>query len=195
MAKLLYQGHASVRLTADDGRVIYIDPYKGHGYNVPADIILVTHNHRDHNQIDRCIQKSDCTVITNDETLKNGRHESFNIGGITIHATDAYNSNHDPKQCVGYVLTVDHVKLYFAGDTSKTKQMERFADLEIDYAFFPGDGHFNMDLNEVAECAQLVKAKHNIIYHLMPSDSVREKAKEWTAPNKLIIEPGEEIKL
>ena len=56
MPKLLYQGHGSFRLTADDGRVIYVDPYKGKGYDLPADIILVTHNHRDHNQIGRCAQ-------------------------------------------------------------------------------------------------------------------------------------------
>ena len=49
MPKLLYQGHGSYRLTADDGRIIYVDPYKGKGYDAPADIILVTHQHHDHN--------------------------------------------------------------------------------------------------------------------------------------------------
>ncbi len=43
MPLLLFQGHASLRLTANDGRVVYIDPYKGKGYDVPADIILITH--------------------------------------------------------------------------------------------------------------------------------------------------------
>jgi hypothetical protein len=36
MPKLLFQGHGSLRLTADDGRVIYIDPYKGKGYDLPS---------------------------------------------------------------------------------------------------------------------------------------------------------------
>jgi len=195
MPKLLYQGHASLRITANDNRIVYIDPYKGQGYDVPADIILVTHQHRDHNQIDRCAQKSDCVLITSAEAITNGKHNSFNIGGITIHATMASNSKHDPKECVGYVLTVNNVKLYIAGDTSKTKQMERFADLEIDYAFLPGDGVFNMDLKEAAECAQMIQAKHNVIYHLHPNDSFLEKAGEWAAPNKLIVEPGQEIEL
>ena len=31
MAKLLYQGHGSYRITADDGRVLYVDPYAGEG--------------------------------------------------------------------------------------------------------------------------------------------------------------------
>ena len=45
MPKLFYQGHGSFRLTANDGRVIYVDPYAGEGYDLPADIILVSHQH------------------------------------------------------------------------------------------------------------------------------------------------------
>ena len=29
MLKLLFQGHGSYRLTSDDNRIIYVDPYKG----------------------------------------------------------------------------------------------------------------------------------------------------------------------
>ena len=197
MPKLLFQQHGSFRLTADDGRVIYCDPYAGtdESYSLPADLILITHGHKDHNQIDRCTQKPDCVVITNAEALTNGKHNSFNIDGITIHAAVASNEKHDPMECVGYILTVNNVKLYIAGDTSKTKQMERFADLEIDYAFLPGDGVFNMDLREAAECTRLIQAKHNIIYHLHPQDPFREKAEAWIAPNKLILEPGQEIEI
>lgn len=43
MATLLYQGHGSLRLTTDSGKVIYIDPFAGEGYGAPADLILVTH--------------------------------------------------------------------------------------------------------------------------------------------------------
>ena len=40
MPKLLYQGHGSFRLTADDGRVIYVDPYAGEGYDAPNKLII-----------------------------------------------------------------------------------------------------------------------------------------------------------
>jgi hypothetical protein len=39
MPKLYYQGHGSYRLTADDGRIIYVDPFAGDGYEKPADLI------------------------------------------------------------------------------------------------------------------------------------------------------------
>jgi L-ascorbate metabolism protein UlaG (beta-lactamase superfamily) len=48
MAKLSFQGHGSFRIKTDNNLVIYVDPYVGSGYDIPADIILVTHQHGDH---------------------------------------------------------------------------------------------------------------------------------------------------
>ena len=195
MTKLLYQKHGSYRITSNDGRIIYVDPYAGKGYDAPADLILVTHQHRDHNQISRCAQKPNCRIITNNEAIVDGNHNSFDVDGILIQAVWAENRRHDPKQCVGYIITLDDIKVYASGDTSKTKQMESFAELRLDYALFPGDGLFNMGLKEAAECAKLIGAKHNILIHLKPSESVLKKAQAWDAPNKVIIEPGQEIEL
>jgi len=196
MPKLLYQGHGSHRLAADDGRVIYIDPYAGAGYDAPADIILVTHQHPDHNRVRLCAKKPGCRIITNAEALAGGRFNSFDLDGILIRAVEAGNFAHSPKRCVGFIITLDGVKLYFAGDTSRTAQMDTFAALALDYAIFPGGGIFNMGLKEAAECAALVGAKHNIISHLKPGALFdRKKAEKWAAPNKLIIEPGKEYDL
>jgi L-ascorbate metabolism protein UlaG (beta-lactamase superfamily) len=197
MPKLLYQGHGSYRLTANDGRVIYVDPYAGEGYDdAPADIILVTHQHGDHNQVQLCARKRDCRIITNKEALAGEKHNSFDIDGILIQAVEAKNFMHNPKKCVGYIIAVDGVKIYAGGDTSKTKQMDTFADMKLDYAILCGDGFFNMGLKEAAECARLIGAKHNIIIHLKPGALFdRKRAEKWDAPNKLIVEPGEEIPL
>ena len=73
--------------------------------------------------------------------------------------------------------------------------MESFAALGLDCALFPGDGLFNMGPDEAAECARLIGAKHNILIHLKPGESIRKKGEKWDAPNKLIIESGEEIEL
>lgn len=34
MAKLLYQGHGSYRITGDNGAVLYFDPFAGTGYDL-----------------------------------------------------------------------------------------------------------------------------------------------------------------
>ena len=196
MPKLLYQGHGSYRLIANDGRMIYVDPYAGEGYDKPADLILVTHQHYDHSQIKLCLQKQGCRIITNKEALANGKHNNFDVDGISIQAVEAGSLFHNPKKCVGYLITIDGVKIYASGDTSRTKQMDTFAELKLDYAIFPGTGILSMGLKEATECAEFIGAKHNIIIHLKPGALFsRKKAEQWTAPNKLIIEPGQEIEL
>jgi L-ascorbate metabolism protein UlaG (beta-lactamase superfamily) len=196
MPKLYYQGHGSYRLTADDGRIIYIDPFAGDGYDPLADVILVTHDHSDHNQVQLITRKPNCRVITHVEALAGGKHNSFDIGGITVEAVEAKNITHNPKECVGYIITLDGVAIYASGDTSKTDQMGSFAARGLDYALFPLDGVYNMGLKEGAECAALVGAKHNIPIHLKPGSLFdRKRADKWDAPNKLIVLPGEEILL
>jgi len=196
MAKLFYQGHGSFRLTAADGRMVYVDPYAGEGYDLPADLILVSHQHGDHNQVELCAKKPDCKIISNVEALQGGKHNTFDFNGIQIQAVEAYNKNHNPAECVGFIITIDGVKIYASGDTSKTTQMETFADMGLDYAILCGDGFYNMGLEEATECAKLIGAKHNIIIHVKPKALFdRELAKQWDAPNKLIVEPNEEITL
>ncbi|MDR1692460.1 MAG: MBL fold metallo-hydrolase [Oscillospiraceae bacterium] len=197
MPKLLYQGHGSYRLTAGDGRVIYVDPYAGEGYDAPADVILVTHQHGDHNQTQLCAKKTDCAVISNEDAIAlRGRYNKFDLGGIRVQAVKAENRNHDPGECVGFIVHIDGVKLYASGDTSKTEEMELFPDMDLDYAILCGDGVYNMGPGEAAECARLIGAKRNILVHVKPGALFDRKiAEDWDAPNKLIIEPGEEIEL
>lgn len=194
--KLLYQGHASFRITAADGTVIFVDPYAGEGYDLPADIVLITHQHQDHNKLDLVKRKPGCRVITNVGALEGGVYNSFNVNGVEIEAVEAGNQNHDPAECVGYIITVDGIKIYAAGDTSKTEAMGGFAARKLDYALLPCDGIFNMDAAEAAECAELIGARHNIPIHMKPGELFdRAIAEAFTAPNRLILEAGEEIAL
>ena len=196
MPKFLYQGHGSYRLTTNDGRVIYIDPYVGKGYDAPASIILVTHQHQDHNKVQMCAKAQGCRIITNKEALEGGKHNRFDVDGVLISAVEAKSLFHNSNKCVGYIITLDGVKVYASGDTSRTKQMDSFAAMELDYAIFPGTGILSMGPKEAAMCAALIGAKHNIIVHLRPGALYdRKKAEKWGAPNKLIVEPGREIEL
>jgi len=197
---LLYMGQASIRIVTGEGKVIYIDPFSGDWYDLPADLILITHSHRDHNDPGRISEQNPgCRIITQTEALAGGVHQTFDLGYVKVEAVEAgYNRNHDVKECVGYILTFSNGKsVYVSGDTSTTEQMPKLAEKEIDYAFFCCDGKFNMDLEEAAACADLVKAKHNIPYHVGGDGGElhfdRTRAEQFAAENRMIIEPGEEI--
>ena len=197
---LLYQGHGSVRITTADGKVIYVDPFAGKGYDETADLILITHGHADHTRTDLITsQSSDCETITYKEALEGGEHQSFDLGYIQIEAVEAYNSNHKASECVGYVLTFENgIKLYLSGDTSTTDQMSEMADMKLDYAFFCCDGVYNMNVQEASQCSKTVNAKHNIPYHMLPSNQDifdKDVAGAFDAPGKIILEPGDELVL
>ena len=57
-------GHASFLLKAS-GKNLYIDPYAGE-YVEKADVILITHNHRDHCDSDKikAIRRADTLIVT-----------------------------------------------------------------------------------------------------------------------------------
>lgn len=199
--KIKYMGQGTARITTEDNKVVYIDPYSGDDYSAPADLILETHDHFDHSQLDLVANRNQgCQIITEKEALVNGEHKTFEFPFVKVISVEAgYNKNHDVNKCVGYVLEFKNgIKVYFSGDTSTTKQMSEMSSMNIDYAFYCTDGKYNMGNEEAAECAKLVNAKHNIPYHNDPGEGShynRRLAEEWTAPNKLIVDLNEEIAL
>lgn len=101
--ELLFMGRASIRIKTKDNKVIYIDPFYGdEGYDLPADLVLITHEHVDHNNISK-IKKlnTDCQIIRSRNALKNGEYETFDFDFAKIEAVEAgYNKNHSVFDCV-----------------------------------------------------------------------------------------------
>lgn len=201
MTEILFQGHGSLRVTAPDGTVIYIDPFMGEGYDRPADLILVTHQHFDHTRTDKPAKKPGCVIWSNRDFLIDGQYQTKTFGEVTIRAVEAYNSNHPKSECVGYILAIDGKKIYVAGDTSKTEQMPLLAQEKLDCAFLPIDGKYNMGPEEAAECAGLIKAKRVVPYHMVPTGPLggkcfdRKRAEAFVAENRVILPAGETLTL
>ncbi|MBR2675564.1 MAG: MBL fold metallo-hydrolase [Solobacterium sp.] len=199
--ELLYQGHASLRITTPENKVIYIDPYVPEGYDKPADLILITHDHYDHNNPELVHDRAEnCRIITSADALSGGAHQTFDLGYVKVEAVEAGNNpNHDIRSCVGYVITLsDGVKIYVSGDTSTVDQMNDLKDEQIDYAFLCCDGQFNMDLEEAGACADRIQARHVIPYHVIVEDGVyfdRARAESFPAENLLVVDEGETIPL
>jgi len=173
-------GQATVKIKAGD-KVIYIDPYQIKTKD-QADLILVTHGHRDHlsfadigkvrTEKTTFVAPQDCAKEIKAKfknpvvVLKPG--QSRNVHNILVEAVPAYNvvkTEFHPKsnQWVGYILLLKGVKIYHAGDTERLPEMKTFS---CDIALFPLGQTYTMNsVKDAAEAALDVKAKIAIPIH------------------------------
>jgi L-ascorbate metabolism protein UlaG (beta-lactamase superfamily) len=197
---LTYFGRASVKIVTVEKAVIYIDPFAPGDYSEKADLVLVTHGHDDHNNVKLLTLKPGGQLVAPPGAVKNGRNvregDAFTVGSVDIRVVPAYNANHKREISVGYVLTVDGVKIYHAGDTSLIPEMAALEPLRIDYALFPTDGFWNMGGEEARRCADMVKARFAIAIHSSPKAIYDpERAARLKGPDVVPLEPGQALPL
>ena len=160
-------GHASFVIRGGE-KIIYIDPYvlpDKVDYEDQADIILITHEHHDHcspEAIRKVRNSESTTLIPESCTLEfrgdarriregDGLTGDLAIKGVGIEVVPAYNINKDyhPKGVgVGYIIDIDGLKIYHAGDTDFIPQMK---DMSVDVALLPIGGTYTMDVPEAVE--------------------------------------------
>ena len=193
---LTWLGHAAVKLRSKAGKVVYIDPSGSSAdFSDPADIVLVTHAHDDHKPSETLARKDTCIEITAAKALVDGVYQKFDYGDIQVEAVPAGgNGNHAVGSGVGYIVTVDGVTVYHAGDTSMIDEMKALTKRKLDYAMYPIDGLYNMNAIEATKVATLVGAKHNIPIHDF-NDFNQHKEDKFTPNGKLVIPKGGTIYL
>jgi L-ascorbate metabolism protein UlaG (beta-lactamase superfamily) len=198
---LTFIGHGSLKLKTSAGKVIYIDPFFPGDYSEKADILLVTHNHHDHNAVNKVKQVEACLVVMPDKALSQGNYHTFECCAVKITAVEAYNAKHKKDECVGYVLEFDGLKVYCAGDTSKTNDMAgKLSQMKLDYALLPIDGVFNMGPIEASECAEMLHVRHAIAIHNAPMSTMTGKYSsqgidKFSHPGKIVLKYGESMEL
>ncbi len=172
---LNWLGHASFCLKAGS-KTIYFDPYKLSGTPAPADIILVTHDHFDHCSVEDIekIQTSNTVIVT--EPLAAGKltgsvtslqpGENHTAQGILIETVPSYNTNKkfhpQDNKWLGFIITVEGVRIYHAGDTDYIPQMK---SIETDIALVPVSGTYVMTAEEAVEAAKVLKPKLAVPMH------------------------------
>ena len=174
-------GHDSFRL---DGTVtVYIDPWKLPAGQPTAGVILVTHEHFDH------LSTPDIEKIAGSETVVVGPAsvtaqidgiatvtmapgENADVQGVGVVAVPAYNLTkfrapgqpYHPREAghVGYVVALDGVRYYHAGDTDVVPEM---SDIHCEVALLPVGGKFTMTAEEAAQACELIDATAAVPMH------------------------------
>ena len=63
----------------------------------------------------------------------------------------------------GYILTLDGLRIYIAGDTEDIPEMEAIKDIDI--AFLPCNQPFTMTVDQLVKAAKTIKPKVLFPYH------------------------------
>lgn len=172
--------HSSIKITGT--KIIYIDPFKIKENYQNADYIFCTHSHYDHfseEDINKVKKEYTKIVITNDleeKTLNLGfkkenitivePNNKYKIDKIEIETIPSYNilKQFHPKEnnWVGYILKIDEIKYYIAGDTDFTEENQK---VKCDMAFLPVGGTYTMNSEEAAKLANIINPKIVVPVH------------------------------
>ena len=162
--KLQWLGHSCFRITLANGKTLVTDPYDNSvGYpelHTPADIVLSSHDHFDHNHFDAI--EGDFEVVN-----QPGTYERF---GATI--TGAHSWHDDAEGAkrgrnVIFAVEADGVKLVHLGDLGHQPDTEAQADVisGADVLLIPIGGTYTITTPEAVALIERFKPKAAIAMH------------------------------
>jgi len=166
--KVKWLGHATFLVTSNSGTTILIDPYEAGGYNnaigygpisEEADVVLVTHEHGDHNNVKAA--KGNPTVIRGV-----GTHSAK---GLTFKGVATYHDKSQGKERgpnTVFIFEVDGVNVCHAGDLGHLLTEEQVKEIgEVDLFLVPVGGRATLDAQEATDVAAQIKARVIVPMH------------------------------
>ena len=172
--------HSCIKISKE--KIIYFDPFHINIEYHDADIIFITHDHYDHfseNDIYK-VKKENTKILAPDSLLEKilvmgfkeenittvDPGETGKIEDIEYETVPAYNIDkpYHPKEndWIGYILKIDDVKYYIAGDTDITEENRR---VQCDVAFVPVGGTYTMDFKDAALLINEIQPKIAVPIH------------------------------
>ena len=107
-------------------------------------------------------------------------NEQDSIDDIKYETVPAYNTNkqYHPKEnnWVGYILDIDGVRYYIAGDTDITAENKK---IKCDVAFVPVGGTYTMDFKEAALLINEIKPKIAVPIHYGSVVGTKQDAEDF----------------
>ncbi len=206
--KLEYLGH-SVLLIETNQKTLIVDPFIKGNPQCPTslsdlpkiDYVLVTHGHSDHLGDAIEISKKDgATVISNFEICeylesKGVKTHPMHIGGNfnfdfgSVKLTPAFHGssiNEGDKMIyagmpAGFLISSNGKKIYHAGDTGLTLEMQLLKDEAIDVAFLPIGGNFVMNVSDAIKATSFIMPKRVVPIHYNTWDIIKADAEKFKA--------------
>lgn len=187
--EITFIGHGTLMFVFD-GKVIHVDPWTklaDYSKMPKADVILITHEHRDHLDL-KALEtlRTEKTAVIFPEicagSIEGGRVMDNGdvdiVEAVKIEAVPAYNMVHmrsegrpfHPKGVGnGYVITFGDKRVYVAGDTENTPEMKNLKDIHV--AFLPMNLPYTMTPEMVTDAAKAIKPKVLYPYHYGNTDT------------------------
>lgn len=196
---------SAIRIQSKEGMAIYLDPFSLTDAEAAhdADYVLITHAHYDHfSPEDIARVAGDHTELAAPASMgaevarvageigatavhllqAGGRLE---LPGVTVEAVPAYNVEPERLEMhpqangwLGYVLTVDGVRYYAAGDTDQNPDNEHVA---CDVALVPIGGTYTCDPHQAATFVNALRPKTVVPIHYGSIVGVQENFDEFAA--------------
>ena len=186
---ITFIGHGSLMFTFG-GKTLHVDPFSelaDYSKLAKADVILITHEHRDHFDLTalEAVRKETTLVVLPELCaakyqegilMRNGDVKT--VQGFRVEAVPAYNVLHKRNTGVpyhikglgnGYVIDFGGKRVYVAGDTELIPEMKELKDIDI--AFLPMNLPFTMTVEMAADAAKVIQPKIVYPYHYGDSNT------------------------